>query len=223
MKLLFTFLVALFVCFTVEAQNVQPYYRDIKLPRQAVLEVQNFGAPIAASGSTISNDTAGNIAAGAVTLSTFTSQPDVPRNIVITPGSTTADVAACTIVVNGTNINGKTISENFVFAENASTATTGAKAFKTISSVVFPANCEDSPFGATWDIGVGEKIGLRQCMDDAGAWGWSTVGGTKEGTAATVVVDADEPEKNTADFNGTMNGSNVFKGYYIQNYGCYNK
>lgn len=211
------------MCFTLEAQNVQPYYRDIKLPRQGVLEVQNFGAPIAASATTISSAAAGNTSAAAAALSTFTSQPDVPRNVVITPAGTTDDVAACTIVVSGTNINGKVITEDFAFSANATAATTGVKAFKTISSVSFPAACEDTPFGATWNIGVGEKIGLRQCLDDAGGWGWSSVAGVKESTAATVVADADEPEKNTADFNGTMNGSSVFKGYFIQNYGCYNK
>lgn len=221
MRTLFTFLVGLFACLTVEAQNVQPYYRDIKLPRQGVLEVQDFTNPIAASGTTISDDAAGNISTAATTLTTFTSQPDLPRNIVITPGSTTADVAACTVVVNGTNFKGASISENFAFSANTTVATVGSKAFKTVTSVVFPANCEDSPFGATWDIGVGEKLGLRQCMAQAGDWGWSSIDGVYESTRATVTADADELEKNVADFNGTMDGSSDFKAFFIQNYRCY--
>lgn len=221
MKSLFTFLVGLFTCFTVEAQNVQPFYRDIKLPRQGVLEIQDFTNLLAANANTLSNDAAGTVSAAGTTLTTFLSQPDSPRNIVITPGSTTADVGTCTVVVNGTNIKGRVISENFAFVANTTLATTGAEAFKTVTSVVFPANCEDSPFGATWDIGVGEKIGLRQCMTNKGAWGWSSIDGTKEGTEATVVTDADEVEKNTADFNGTMDGSSDFTAYYMQNYLCY--
>lgn len=199
---------------------VVPTYRDLKPATQVMLEKQSFGAPIAASANTITSAYAGATTTTGVTLSTFTSQPDVPRNIVITPGGTTADVAATTLTVNGTSYFGKAISETFVFAENASSATTGAKAFKTVTSVVFPAGAEDSPYSATWSIGVGEKIGLKRCLTYAGDWAWSTIAGAYEATRATVVADADEVEKNTADFNGTMNGSDAFIGYFIQNFGC---
>lgn len=219
MKLLITLMATLFVTLTANAQNVQPFYRDIKLPRQAVVEVQNFGALIAASATNMASGYAGPTSSAATTLTSFSAQPDQARNLVITPGGTTADVAASTITVNGTDISGRSISEGFVFAANASSATTGAKAFKTVTSVVFPL--EDSPYGATWSIGFGEKIGLRKCMDDAGGWVQSSAGGVKETTAATVTANASTLSLNTADFNGTMNASNVFKGYYMQNYACY--
>ena len=41
--------------------------------------------------------------------------PPYPRNLVITPGGTTADVAACSITVAGTNIADEAISEDFAF------------------------------------------------------------------------------------------------------------
>ncbi len=221
MNMLISILATLLVGATATAQNVQPFYRDIKLPRQAVLEVQSFGAPLAASNTMVLDGYVGPESAAAHTLTSFDQQPDVPRNLVIIPGDTTADVAATTLTVSGTNIAGASINETFVFSANQTTAVTGAKAFKTVSSVVWPAGAEDSPFSASWSIGVGEKIGLRKCMADAGSWGWSSIDGVKEATEATVVADADEVEKNVADFNGTMDGAAVFKGYFIQNYSCY--
>lgn len=201
--------------------DVERRFRDLRLPSQVMLEKQSFGAPAAASTNDIKSAFAGATSAAAVTLSSFLAQPDVPRNIVITPGGSTGDVASCDVVVNGTNYYGSSISETFSFAANASTATTGAKAFKTVSSVVFPANCEDSPYAATWSIGSGEKIGLKNCLANAGDWVFSEVGGAYESTRATLAVDVDEVEKNTADFNGTMNGSNAFLGFFIQNYRCH--
>lgn len=221
-KIMFIFIAAIFVAIIVQAQNVKPAYQYLKLPPgQGVFEIQSFGAPIAALTTRVVSGTAGNIATGAVTLSTFTLQPDVPRNLTITPGGTTADVGTCVIVVNGTDFKNHAISENFSFAANASTATVGAKAFKSVTSVVFPANCEDSPFGATWSIGVGELIGIGKCMDEAAAWSHSSLSGAKEATAASITASANTLSLNTADFNGTMNGSNTFKGYYIQNFHCY--
>jgi len=209
----------LLVSLVANAQNVQPFYRAIKLPRQAVVDVQNFGSLLASSATNMSSGYAGPTSAAATTLTTFTAQPDQARNLVVTPGGTTADVAASTITVNGTDSNGRSISEGFVFAANASAATTGAKAFKTVTSVVFPV--EDSPFGATWSIGFGELIGLRKCMADAGGWLHSSVAGVKETSVATVSANASTLSLNTADFNGTMNASNAFKAYYMQNYQCY--
>jgi hypothetical protein len=124
------------------------------------------------------------------------------------------------IVVAGTNYNGQSISENFTFAADASTAQTGSKAFKTISSVTFPANCESGSFAATWSIGYGEKIGIKHCLDQAGHIVFSTLNGAKEGTAPTMAVNATAVESNTADYNGTMNGSNDFELFYFQNFRC---
>ncbi len=216
-------ILTIFSLFTVLANAyVVPVYRDLKPATQAMLERQDFGLPAAASAGYIKKaGYAGPTSASIVTLTTFDKQPDVPRNIVITPGGTTADVGTCVIVVNGTNYYGKAIHENFTFAANDSAAQTGASAFKTVTSVVFPANCEDSPWTATWSIGVGEAIGLKSCMANAGDWSWSEVAGAYESTRATIVNSATAVESNTADFNGTMNGSNRFLGFYVQNFVCH--
>lgn len=205
---------------------IKRFFQDVKLPNQRVLEYQSFGAPVVTTTNYVKTTFAGATSAAAVTLTSFTAQPDVPRNITITPTGSTGDVeAACDIVVTGTNIFNDTITETFDFAENASSVINGTKAFKTVTSVLWPAGCETTAAGeptyaATWIIGVGEKIGLRRCMDRAGEWGWSLIDGVYETTRATIVADADEVEKNVADFNGTMDASAVFRGYFIQNYQC---
>lgn len=217
----FGFLVFLTCLISSPAHAVnQRLFRDIKLPSQQMIEKQTISAPAAAGTTDILNASAGPTSAAAATVTTFAAQPDVPRNLVITPGGTTGDVESCIITVTGKNFYNSTITETFSFAANANTATTGAKAFKTVTSVAWPADCESGGFAATWSIGYGEKIGLNHCLDAAGHSMFSTVAGAYESTRATIVADADEVEKNTADFNGTMNASNNFEIFFIQNFRC---
>lgn len=209
------------VLFTISARAyVVPVYRDIKPASQVMLEKQDFTNLQVASADYTKAAFAGNTATTAVVLSSFAAQPDSARNLVIRPAGTAADIASCDISVAGTNFLGAAISETFSTTLNVSSDITGAKAFKTVTSVTFPANCEDSPFGVTWSIGIGEKIGLKRCLDVAGNWAWSTVSGAYETTRGTVVADVDEVEKNTVDFNGTMDGSADFIGYFVQNFRC---
>jgi hypothetical protein len=206
---------------TANSAPVRRLYQDVKLPTQQVMEKFTIENPAAAGTTEVLSGSDGPSSASATSVSTFVAQPDVPRNLVITPGGTTADVAACTITVTGTNYFGTAITEDFTFLDNASSATTGSKAFKTVSSVAWAASCEDSPFGATWSIGYGEKLGLNRCMTYAGHFVFSTVAGAYESTRATVAANATGVESNTADFNGTMNGSNDFEAFFIQNFRCF--
>ncbi len=215
---LFTVMVMMFATDSYSA--IQRIFQDVKLPTQKVLEHQTITNAGTTTTANILSASAGPTSAAVAVVSSFLVQPDVPRNLVITPGGTTADVGTCTLTVTGTNYFGRTITEAFAFAANASSATTGAKAFKTITSASFAAACEDSPFGATWSIGWGEVIGLKRCMTNAGHWVQSTVDGAFESTRATIVADADEVEKNTANFNGTLNGAADFEAFFVQNFGC---
>lgn len=200
---------------------VVPTFRDLKPATQQMVEKQDFGLLAASSTAYVkAADYAGPTSAATVTLSSFNAQPDVPRNLVLTPGTSAGDLAACTVVINGTNYFGKAISENFVFAGGALTAATGAKAFKSVTSVVFPANCETGGFATTWSLGIGANIGLKNCIATDGDWMQSSVGGTYESTRATMAASATSVESNTATFNGTMNGSNRFLGYFMQNFAC---
>lgn len=211
----------LLLLFTTSAfAYVVPTYRDIKPATQAMLEHQRVTAPIVATTNYIKTTYAGPTSAAALTLSSFTHQPDVPRNITITPTGTTGDVENCAIVVNGTNINNHAISETLTFAANDSAAQVSLKAFKTVSSVVWPADCESGGFAATWIIGVGDVLGLKACMAQAGDVGWTVFDGVYEGTRATCVAHASEVANNTCDINGTLNAAKNVDFYFVQNFAC---
>ncbi len=218
MKMIFA-LATMLAGITSEAAT-RPYYQDIKLPTQKMIEFQAIDNPAAASTSNGLLANAGATSAAAVVVSTFLAQPDVARNLVLTPGGTTTDVEACNVVAAGTDMNSNAITETLAFSANASSATTGNKAFKTLSSLTFPANCESGAFGATWSLGYGEKLGVKRCMDKAGHILFSTLNGAKEATAPTMAADASVLSLNTADYNGTMNGSNDFELFFMQNFRC---
>lgn len=91
---------------------------------------------------------------------TVAAQPDVPRNITVTVTAVgTADTMG-TITVTGTNVNNETITE--VLTPVAGSTVAGAKAFKTVSSVVGAGWAIDAVEGTkdTVVVGVGAVIGL---------------------------------------------------------------
>lgn len=213
-------LLATMALFTSTAHGAyKPNYQKNKFPSQWLLEKTSSDAPIAASTvNVLSVNEGSSTGATTPTVTSFLAQPDVPRNLVITPSGTTADVAAGNVVVSGTDIHDNAISESFVFAANASTATTGSKAFKTISSVLFPA--EDSPFNAVWSIGVGAKLGLGGCLDGAGWYLKGLVDGV-DLTGSTVAADNDEVSKNTVIPNPAPDAARDFDLMFFPNYKCY--
>ncbi len=210
------------VCFTADAfaLNVDRASRDVKLPTQVVMEKQTITNPIVATTNRVLATHAGPTAATALVISSFTAQPDVPRNLTITPTGTTTDVEACVITVAGTNIFGAAISETFTFLANASTATVGNKAFSTVTSVSFPADCESGAFGATWIVGVGSKLGVKRCAANAGAYVFSTFDGAYETTRGTFAASASAVESNTFIPNGTMDAAKSVELFFIQNFAC---
>lgn len=99
--------------------------------------------------------------AGATTVTTVTAgitQPDVPRALIVTPGGTVAQILDSVVTVNGTNIEGKPISEQFRFANGTSSATSGVKAFKSITSVVIG---QQSGSAATFAVGTLNVLGVK--------------------------------------------------------------
>jgi hypothetical protein len=175
--------------------------------------VQDSWTDTATASTTLLKTGAATSASVTTTVTTFDAQPDVARNIVITPGGTTADVPAGDVVVTGTNIRGETITESFTFAANASTVTTGSKAFKTVTSVLFPI--QDGA-AATYDIGTGVKLGLSRKMN-ADNYINGNVDGTYEATRATVAYSSSVIESNTVTFNTAPNASRDQKANYISN------
>ncbi len=137
----------------------------------------------------------------------FLAQPDFPRNITLTTGGTTTDVAAGNVVVEGTNIRDEVISETLAVTENQNGATTGNKAFKTVTKITIPA--QDGA-GATYDFGIGVKLGLERLMTEASVID-AFVDGVRETTAATVAFSDTAIENNTLITSTAPNGTRDFK------------
>ena len=131
--------------------------------------------------------------------------PAYPRNLVVTPGGTTADVKAGNVVIAGTNILDEPISENFAFLDNATEATTGNKAFKTITSITIPIQDGNA---ATFAVTTGEKLGLPFMLDHNTLFR-AIRNGAVEANAPTVAVDDDEIEKNTVTMHSALNGQKL--------------
>lgn len=214
-------LLLVFVSASAWAVPPRRYYQDMYLPTQSLLEHQTIANPAAAGTANVLNGNYGATSAAAATVTVFVAQPDVPRNLVITPGGTTTDIENCNIVVTGTNYAGSVISETFAFLANATDATVGNKAFKAIASVVFPANCESGGFAATWSIGYGAKLGLKRCAANPGALAWSTFDGAYETTRGTLANHVSDMASNTFTPNGTPNGAKSVEVYFVQNFACF--
>ena len=138
----------------------------------------------------------------AQTITTAITNPPYPRNITVTPGDTTGDIKAGTVIITGTNIADDVITEEFAFLADAADAKVGAKAFKTVTSIYIPV--QDGT-GASFTIGFGELIGLPLILDAK-----PLVFVLDDGVIATapvITADADELEKNVIDVNGSLDGS----------------
>ncbi|NBU17374.1 MAG: hypothetical protein EBS48_10285 [Actinobacteria bacterium] len=79
-----------------------------------------------------------------------------PRNVTFTVAGGTAAHAPTSAVITGTGINGDALTETVAITASAGTYE-GAKAFRTITSVVYGAA---SGTGATVAVGYGKKFGL---------------------------------------------------------------
>jgi hypothetical protein len=144
-------------------------------------------------------------------VTTGITNPPYPRNITATSGGTATDIKAIQVTIAGTNELGAVITEVLpVFTENSATTVVGAKAFKTVTSITVPAH--DGVL-ATTAVGFGDIIGLPHMLPTNTVL-LASLNGVREGTAPTVVADADEIEKNTVDLNSALNGTAV-RIYYV--------
>lgn len=145
------------------------------------------------------------------TVTSFSAQPDFARQITVTPGGTTADVPAGDVTITGTNIRDEVITDTITFAANASSAGATTKAFKTVTSVVFPV--QDGA-AATYDIGVNDALGLDRTMSEAAVID-AYAAGVRETTAATVTFSATDVSANTVNFNTALDASTDFSVIFI--------
>lgn len=125
--------------------------------------------------------------------------PDVPRALVVTTGGTVADVRAGIVEVHGTNVEGAAIHEEFALSENQDGATTGVKAFKTITSVDYT-----QMDGAAAEIAIGTRdvLGLNHRLPanetTCKVFSATAIGGALTLQAApTLSLDESSVEQNT--------------------------
>lgn len=170
---------------------------------------QKWTHPIATSATALKVLTA--TSASTTTTITPTTQPDFARVITVTPGGTTADVAAGSYVVTGTNIRGEAMTETLTFLANATGAQTTTKAFKTVTSVLCPI--QDGA-AATFSIGVADALGLDRCMSEAALIDFYT-DGVRETTAATVTFSATDVALNTVDPDTALANTKNFVAIFV--------
>lgn len=193
-------------------------FQDIKLPTQVVLEHDVFLAPAAPSTNAVLPVTALNTNLPTI-ITSFSGQPDVPRNITVAPWATTGAIGAGNVVVTGTDALGGVISENLLFGAGQGSTVVGLKAFKTLTSVQVPATTNS---GAKLSIGVGSSLGIRRCVDRPGDLAWTEYGGVYETTRAVMRAgSATAVSLNTVQPNGTLDGAHRIDVLYFQNYRCF--
>jgi hypothetical protein len=172
-------------------------------PNPAVATVAAVHAANASSGSVVTTVTTG-----------FTN-PDFPRNLSVTPAGTTADVAAMSVTVTGTDVYGAALSEDFAFSANAATATVGSKAFKTVTGMSIPVQDGN---GATFSVDTGSKLGLYDPIQHTTLCKAAFRDGTLEGTLPTLTGStagaASLVATSTALLNSALNSTQVDV-YYV--------
>jgi hypothetical protein len=146
------------------------------------------------------------LGADAQTVTTDITNPDVPRTCTVKGN---ASGIAGNVVITGTNVDGDEITDTI--ALNGSTEVEGAKAFATVTSILFPAKTNAS--GDTVSIGKASSFGLPEIVDHDELMIKSIFDGSAD--AGTTYVDADEVEKNMYTLAGTANGTKVLDLYYI--------
>lgn len=169
-----------------------------------------------ATASTTAVMAATSAATTVVTVTSGLTDPDVPRNLTVTPGGTTADIRDSFVTVNGTNIEGKPISEGFKFADQTASAVTGVKAFRTVTSVVIGQQGSSSP---TFSVGTGNKLGVNHRLFNQNTTvkvytSSAVYGALTLQNAPTVVSNEQNLENNTVTPATVPNGSLIFNIFY---------
>lgn len=146
------------------------------------------------------------VAAGVAALAAY------PRNITFTTAGTTPADAPANAVITGTDVNGEALTETVTVAQTA-TISSGAKCFKTITSVVYAVS---EGTGATVAIGFGALLGLpSKAATRAGGvnvLGEVAVGArVVNGTLATAVAS---PPNGSYSPNSAANGTNDYSVTY---------
>jgi len=160
----------------------------------------NLGTPVVADVDRIV--TSANMKVGAYTIA---AQPDIPRNITVTRTAVGAADTGGTVTITGTSVEDKPITEAITVGADGVTVA-GAKAFKTVTSVVGAGWVIDEG-NDTITVGVGTELGLTAKVAAAADILLGILGTTITAHNPTV-TDPPTAEGTTIDMSaGTYNGS----------------
>lgn len=141
------------------------------------------------------------------TITADITQPTCCRCLSVTGGASQTGV----VTINGTNIDDVPISESFTMI--SSTLIPGTKAFKTVTSIVYPPYTVNAT--KTVVVGDSDILGLPLLLPSTTCIFATYVGGTLEATAATVTVSTTALCSNTLDPNSSLAGTAVYILGYI--------
>lgn len=178
-----------------QGSNYMPGAREIVIG-------QTFGSPLLGSAAYILAATA---TAAASVVTAGLANPDVPRTVTATPGGTTANVLAVSVIIKGTSIEDAVITETLpAFTVGSGASVTGLKAFKTITSVTFPVigAATSATIGTSSALALNHRIMANVIL-------MAFLGLVREATLPTVTVDVINIENNTITLASALNGSPV--------------
>ena len=150
------------------------------------------------------------VTATSLTFTTFAAQPDFARTLSLIAKTNATDVPAGDVTIHGTDIDDKVISDALTFTANLATAVNSVKAFKTVTSIVFPTPDGDT---ATWDLGILDALGLDERIQEDSIL-HSIIDGTVEGTRPTVVSSTTGKNLCTVDLDTALDGAKDVVCYY---------
>jgi hypothetical protein len=162
-------------------------------------------APDAASATYVLAATA--LTAAAQVITAGITNPDFPR--VVTIQGNAAGMTG-NVVVAGTNYKGVAITDTI--ALNGATEVSGAKAFRTVTSITLPA--ETHVGTDTVSLGVANIIGLPHIVEYAGCLLQYLFDGSVD-TGGTLAVSATAIDGNLYTMAGTANGTKLLDLFYM--------
>lgn len=136
-------------------------------------------------------------------VTTGITNPATPRNLTIKGTKAGASLTG-DVVITGTNILDEVIEETIAIATNDSTVS-GLYAFKTVTKIHVPAKVTTDDIVV---IGWGDKLGLPLYMTRNTLLA-AYLNGARESNLPTLVMDADEIEKNTFILGSALDGHTV--------------
>jgi hypothetical protein len=176
---------------------------------------------VAAAASTTVIMAASSVSSSAATtLTNGITQPDVPRALSVTVAATTAaDIAAGNIVITGTNVEGKVITDTFAVTADTAATINGTNAFKRVTSVAVP---QQDGASVTVAIGTRNIFGLNHRLASTASTGTvrvvsMTTAGAKilQAAPSAITTSATLVEANTVTPATAPNGTTSYSFHYF--------